>query len=1103
MMQQFEISNFRGLVTSEASPSVRTAKALKNFLRHKKRGELWEALGYAKKYGSLPENDGSLRKISALSWKDIHNFWVPEHGGRNVTVLVGTYTKGGWTITPSSLNTFGIWIRPYWDGANWVDAWHQLTEVWLFELRAKSGTNRLFIDDVTADFDFQSIGGYADVFATDYFKGWTVVFDGDFSESNDDQNYLLVTGSDFDGSSPPRYYLDWLGDNTNLTDRAVGDRMHVYRNFVNAELPASVTSHIFSLLNEIRMTSGNQSTDVTLMAGYRNRTRPWSVPPAPDAVVADVGPPELWRRLWATRELNTVVSWAPLASGQYYVMQSLVFDDGSESELRQIDLIKSVVCTGTQILYLSLEVSPSTLPRRARTLRIYLSDNNRDFYAVKDLGLDEGEHEWRKAFGTRASDPATTPTGAGRAVAVHPDGDAVAVAHTTSPFVTAYPWTGSFGVKVADPATLPTGNAEHLAFSPDGRYLVVAHGTSPYVTAYPWDGTFGAKLDDPTDVPAGDGKQVAFSPDGRYVAVGHANSPFISVYEWNNGFGAQLSDPADLPAGVVVSIAWSPNGAYVAVGVDATPYFHVYEWNNGFGARIAAPVSLPTETITGLAWSPDGESLVLGHNNNPSFGVSVYSFDGSALALVGTRTGTGAPVYCAFSPLGGYVLRGYATTLQLVEWAKSVTHSLTDQSPSSGPVGNVAGVAIIEDAVFTAEDASPYVHAWPITIADSWSNARRHQCYVTTPITIDAQDWTNAGAEASTNIGRAKTDPGVVRAMHLNVVGRRTYAAQALVSGSLLPNKLLPCALHGDGTVQWDVFPLALAIDLEYNDGDEIVGTSPIGITDDRILVVKRRGVVVVTPRSDGGFDRTVVTTGDGCSSAKGIARFDDVTYWPGYNGVYRFVQRSGWMVSNPAWIEDWKALSDAVKEAAVGTIDAKERQYLLTAGGVTYRLDLDDGETMVEVPADVPSAYAVQTRTGKVDVLSGSQIYTLADAELHDGDPFTLEWESNRQTTLTPDTRESRDLRVVGFGVRYESDVALTLTLYLGDSAVAACTPWTLAAGNVSRSVYVPVDVFARCKYFRWKVAGTKSLTGQKVRVRGVTPLVEVVPAGGDQRSL
>jgi hypothetical protein len=58
------------------------------------------------------------------------------------------------------------------------------------------------------------------------------------------------------------------------------------------------------------------------------------------------------------------------------------------------------------------------------------------------------------------------PTGNAYGVAFNSDSSAIAVAHSTTPFVSAYPWSGSgFGTKYTNPATLPTGNGNGVAFN--------------------------------------------------------------------------------------------------------------------------------------------------------------------------------------------------------------------------------------------------------------------------------------------------------------------------------------------------------------------------------------------------------------------------------------------------------------------------------------------------------------------------------------------------------------------------------------------------------------------------------------------------------------
>jgi hypothetical protein len=92
-------------------------------------------------------------------------------------------------------------------------------------------------------------------------------------------------------------------------------------------------------------------------------------------------------------------------------------------------------------------------------------------------------------FGAQYTNPATLPNGNPRGgVAFSPSGDAIAVAHDGTPYITAYPWSAAgFGVKYTNPATLPTSNGRGVAFSPSGDAIAVAHDGSPFITAYPFN----------------------------------------------------------------------------------------------------------------------------------------------------------------------------------------------------------------------------------------------------------------------------------------------------------------------------------------------------------------------------------------------------------------------------------------------------------------------------------------------------------------------------------------------------------------------------------------------------------------------------------------
>ena len=80
--------------------------------------------------------------------------------------------------------------------------------------------------------------------------------------------------------------------------------------------------------------------------------------------------------------------------------------------------------------------------------------------------------------------PTTLPASTGRGCAFNHNGTRLAVAHSSSPYITIYDTTTTPYTKLSNPTTLPASTAFGCAFNHDGTRLAVAHGSSPYITAY-------------------------------------------------------------------------------------------------------------------------------------------------------------------------------------------------------------------------------------------------------------------------------------------------------------------------------------------------------------------------------------------------------------------------------------------------------------------------------------------------------------------------------------------------------------------------------------------------------------------------------------------
>ena len=88
-------------------------------------------------------------------------------------------------------------------------------------------------------------------------------------------------------------------------------------------------------------------------------------------------------------------------------------------------------------------------------------------------------------------------------------------------------------IALDSPSELPTGDGRGVAFSPDGSYLAVAHSSSPYITIYKVNrdtNTF-TKLSNPSTLPTGTGRGVVYDNFNAYLVVAHVSSPYIIIYK--------------------------------------------------------------------------------------------------------------------------------------------------------------------------------------------------------------------------------------------------------------------------------------------------------------------------------------------------------------------------------------------------------------------------------------------------------------------------------------------------------------------------------------------------------------------------------------------
>lgn len=328
-------------------------------------------------------------------------------------------------------------------------------------------------------------------------------------------------------------------------------------------------------------------------------------------------------------------------------------------------------------------------------------------------------------------------------------GQTIAVAHLTTPFVTAYPWTtasgfgakytnpttvpasnscvtfnnlgniillgysaypwssAGFGTKYADPATLPAGFIYSSTFNPTGDTIAVGHGTTPFISVYPWTTAsgFGTKYADPATLPPNYCAGVAFNPAGTALAVVHPNSPYISVYPWSGaGFGTKFANPATLPPNNGAGVTFSPAGDAIALAHISSPFISAYPWSGaGFGTKYANPGTLPTQNGNGVAFSPAGNAIALAHNGSPYMAAYAWSVAGFGTKYASPATIPGFDSNgVAFNAAGDTVAfanESSATAYVIAyPWSAGGGFGTAYSNPSTIPTGDGYGVAFTTGA---------------------------------------------------------------------------------------------------------------------------------------------------------------------------------------------------------------------------------------------------------------------------------------------------------------------------------------------------------------------------------------------------------------------
>ena len=119
------------------------------------------------------------------------------------------------------------------------------------------------------------------------------------------------------------------------------------------------------------------------------------------------------------------------------------------------------------------------------------------------------------AFGTKFSNPATTPPTNIRSMQINFTPDTLSLTNDSTPFIGAYAITASaYGSKYSDPSPdmSTRGSATRLVINSTGDVVVYGNGGTPYWSAYAWSGSgYGTQYSDPATALTGPPRGLSFN----------------------------------------------------------------------------------------------------------------------------------------------------------------------------------------------------------------------------------------------------------------------------------------------------------------------------------------------------------------------------------------------------------------------------------------------------------------------------------------------------------------------------------------------------------------------------------------------------------------
>lgn len=360
-------------------------------------------------FPSIPSGTCTIVLVGARTDLGMCNFYVPDNGGQEVTVLVQKGTMASERAldyqSPTSLNILLIWIRPYWSGSAWVDSWQWLNECVYTTIND--------IDPASAGDNYKIELDFTDsTLKTDGLNKWTIIH---LASSPKETAKVIKT---YEGGTSNQVAIKISRNNIGWQEAdpsppaTAGDAVIIMRNYIPYEYltgmySCSASDVVFhKVLNDVRIGFGGQANRLGLSIGYRKKY--WAFDSfdfgVGDTDLTDSSAKEEFAKIdeiiltpYNTLGSNAYLDLSSYNAGtghcsegaSYYFRLTGVLDDYEEMLMSE----QSKIALDDDNIKVVPVINPGSINKRLTKFKIYHSTDDLTYYLWKEYDLSNNEYE--------------------------------------------------------------------------------------------------------------------------------------------------------------------------------------------------------------------------------------------------------------------------------------------------------------------------------------------------------------------------------------------------------------------------------------------------------------------------------------------------------------------------------------------------------------------------------------------------------------------------------------------------------------------------------------------------------------------------------------